>query len=138
MSISIFPNAFNVRFGQNVNAPSDPQNVSDSAQKSYPIFNAPENVQLLPKDTSSQEDAVDITRKQFNRRTVFEYDYKSKEVIAKVIDAKTREEIKQIPDERLRKISESISQYNEQLKEISSTIGKIQDETPDGDVDNRV
>ncbi len=80
-----------------------------------------------PEADSESGDNIELSRKLFNRRTVFDYDFETKELIAKVIDGDTREEIKQIPDEGLKRIEEGIDKFKEELEKLSNAVKSFEE-----------
>ncbi|MBI4389146.1 MAG: flagellar protein FlaG [Nitrospinae bacterium] len=119
MSLAIFPKAFSIGFVPRVdtsnfnhNGPpvvlGDPDRNPEEQGSSAAPQPAPAN------GDKGTGDEVDLS---FNRETRFEMDYETKKVVVKVVDKKTHEEIKQIPNKQAQRLSQNIGHYQQKTFE---------------------
>lgn len=73
----------------------DPSTSKDAVDLSVKLFNQDLRFTMAPE---TKKDTVDLSSRQFNRELKFVMDPETKKVVAKVIDQKTHEVIRQIPD----------------------------------------
>ncbi len=154
MSFDIFPQSLNVGFNKNQGfAPVSHDGLHSTENSSYSKISAdPEKIPILKlvsddisKENGSSsnaqdeasiaqvfgEDTVEISGQQADRKVQYDYDFETKKIVTKIVDSETNEEIKQIPDERLRKIYQGLEEFDEQISEVSSEVGAIGDQVLD-------
>ncbi len=104
------------------NAANTRQTEEADLPQALKIFNV-----AAPEADSESEDSIELSLKRFNRRTVFDYDFEKQELIAKVIDEDSLEEIRQIPDEGLQRIEEGIDRFKEELEKLSNAVENFEE-----------
>ncbi|MBI4384867.1 MAG: flagellar protein FlaG [Nitrospinae bacterium] len=113
MSLAIFPKAFSIGFvprvdTSNFNHAGPPIVLGDSGRNPDEQDPSAASKPAPANDGKGAGDEVDLS---FNRETRFEMDHETKKVVVKVIDKKTHEEIKQIPNKQAQRLSQNIGQY---------------------------
>lgn len=118
MSLTIFPQAFSVRFvSQSNSTPSKSQEGSADPPQAEPFGNADgDYADVSTVKIISDDNGVPTENQQFpnqEHKTRFRIDPESKKVIIEVVDEKTGKEVRQIPGEQQLRLNKSISKYND-------------------------
>ncbi|KMP12664.1 hypothetical protein UR09_00750 [Candidatus Nitromaritima sp. SCGC AAA799-A02] len=119
MSLTIFPQAFSVGFTPKASPPasqpkSPPPDPGVNTQPDVDVhveMSQLDPVKIIPEETKTGGNDVSSDGGLVNHRTAFRINSESNEVVIKVIDSNTGEEVREIPDTSHQELNQRIREY---------------------------